>query len=70
MNAAAGASFGACAAELCGAMNLLFGWRPHEFWSATPAGVALSLQRAREATAPDRETLDALLRRFPDDERN
>ena len=29
--------FGAAAARLAGLAGLTLGWRPHEFWAATPA---------------------------------
>jgi uncharacterized phage protein (TIGR02216 family) len=47
---------------------MLLGWRPHEFWDATPAELALALQGPSEAAeGPDRGTIEALRRRFPDD---
>lgn len=59
--------FGEAAARLSNAAALLLGWRPNEFWDATPAELELAL-RGPEAAAdgPDRETLEALRRRFPD----
>lgn len=55
--------FGESAARLCHAAGLLLGWRPHEFWNATPAELALAL------SAPGDEaegmTIDELKRRFP-----
>lgn len=32
--------FRASAARLAGAMTVLFGWRPGDFWEATPAEIA------------------------------
>ena len=60
--------FGDAAARLCSAAAMLLGWRPDEFWNATPEELALAL-RAPEAPAEalDRETIDELRRRFPDD---
>ena len=62
------ASFGAAAAELAGIAACLLGWRPDDFWSATPAELASALRlHPHEDTAADRETLAALIRRFPDE---
>jgi uncharacterized phage protein (TIGR02216 family) len=62
--------FGAAATRLCNAASMLLGWRPDEFWNATPAELTLALQApAGEADVPDRTTIEALRRRFPDDER-
>lgn len=35
------------AARLAGLMGALFGWRPAEFWAATPADVAALLEAVR-----------------------
>ena len=62
------ASFGAAAAELAGIAACLLGWRPDDFWSATPAELATALRlQTDEGAAADRETLAALIRRFPDE---
>jgi hypothetical protein len=60
-------TFGEAAARLCNAAAQLLGWRPNEFWDATPAELALALQ-APEASAepPDAETIARLKLRFPD----
>lgn len=58
--------FGDAAARLSGAATLL-GWRPEEFWSATPAELALAIMGGEAAAEPpDAETIKALKRRFPD----
>jgi hypothetical protein len=57
--------FGANAARLCGAACVLLGWRPGEFWDATPVELALALQ-VPAADAPDAVTIEELRRRFPD----
>jgi hypothetical protein len=45
----------------------LLGWRPDEFWSATPQELATVLSLfAGEAEGPDPEALAALRRKFPD----
>jgi hypothetical protein len=62
------ASFGEAAARLSGAAAMLLGWRPAEFWEATPAELACVLRElSPEADAPDTATLDELRRRFPDE---
>lgn len=60
--------FGDNASQLSGAAAMLLGWRPGEFWNATPAELAAALQ-ARSAEGPDRLELSALMRRFPDEMR-
>lgn len=63
------ASFGASAARLAGLAGLLLGWRPDEFWRATPAELATVL----EAMAPPageaagRVELARLMAQFPDE---
>lgn len=59
--------FGEAAARLCGATALLLGWRPDEFWNATPAELTLALQAPATNEPPDKGTIDALRQRFPDD---
>ena len=60
--------FGEAALRLCGAAAQLLGWRPAEFWTATPAELAACLgQQGEESVPPSRETLTNLLRRFPDE---
>ena len=63
-------AFVAAAALLSRVAAMLLGWRPDEFWNATPAELALALQTVAPVDVPDRETFDALRRRFPDDERS
>jgi hypothetical protein len=59
--------FGEGAARLCNAASLLLGWRPNEFWNATPAELALALRGPAEADGPDPAIIAALKRRFPDE---
>ena len=59
--------FGECAARLCSAAAMLLGWRPDEFWNATPAELQLSLQAPVEVDAPDLGAIEELRRRFPDE---
>lgn len=52
------------AARLAGQCALLLGWKPDEFWAATPAEVAmiLSATRAPEAeSAVDRDTMNRMM---------
>jgi len=54
-----------CAARLCGLAARVLGWRPAEFWAATPAELAAIFQD--EAVEPVAgEELAALMARFPD----
>lgn len=60
--------FGTSAAELSSAAAALLGWKPDEFWRATPAELALALERpVARFEGPDGPTIDDLKRRFPDD---
>jgi len=59
--------FGEAAARLCSAAAMLLGWRPDEFWNATPAEFTLALNSpADPAEAPDPRVIDDLRKRFPD----
>lgn len=62
--------FGEAAARLSGAASLLLGWRPDEFWNATPAelGLAMSIS-AESGEPPDPKTIAALRERFPDEKK-
>jgi hypothetical protein len=57
--------FAAQARRLAGQVALLLGWRPSEFWAATPAELA-AIFEAREDAAPEagvsRTDLDRMLR--------
>lgn len=61
--------FGAGAARLAGAAQALLGWRPGDFWEATPADMMRALGGVVEAGGEpaDRATLGALLAQYPDD---
>ena len=60
--------FGVAAARLAGAAASLLGWRPCEFWEATPAELAGALGLGEAGDPPaDRSTIDALLARYPDE---
>ncbi|TYC85517.1 phage tail assembly chaperone [Novosphingobium sp. BW1] len=57
--------FGAGATRLCALSARLLGWRPHEFWNATPEELATILQPATDAPSQglDRATLNAMMER-------
>jgi hypothetical protein len=60
--------FGEAAARLSGAASQLLGWRPDEFWKATPAELALALESPMQRIeGPDLATIAALKERFPDE---
>ena len=61
--------FGPGAVVLAGLMARMAGWRPDEFWAATPADVraVLTAWVGEEAEAPfDGAALAAMMERFPD----
>ena len=61
-------TLGETAVRLCGVAATLLGWRPREFWEATPAELAAALgQVAPDVDAPERDVIEALKRRFPDE---
>ncbi|MGJ3629195.1 phage tail assembly chaperone [Sphingomonas sp. MMS24-JH45] len=60
--------FAATAARLAGLAGVMFGWRPDEFWRATPDELA-ALMRAlvpEEAAPPDGATIARLQEAYPD----
>lgn len=65
-------TFAACARRLAGQAGLLLGWRPEDYWAATPEELATALgplREALEAGAPsqiDRATIARLKERHPD----
>ena len=59
--------FGEAASRLSGIAAMLLGWRPDEFWAATPAELAVALEQPSVgAEPPDLGTIEELKRRFPD----
>jgi len=61
--------FAAAALPLLGLMARALGWRPDEFWAATPADVAAVLGAWRDGgveAAVDRAGLTAMMEQFPD----
>jgi hypothetical protein len=62
------AEFADAAARLAGLAGVLLGWRPDDFWKATPAELAGAVQamageQAEPVAAPD---LRRLMEMFPD----
>lgn len=61
------AEFAAAAARLAGLAGALLGWRPDEFWKATPAELASVLAAmAPEETSASSCDLARLMEMFPD----
>ena len=59
--------FGEAAARLCGAAGMLLGWRPSEFWDATPMELAAMFEAPADAAVPpDAAAIADLMQRFPD----
>jgi uncharacterized phage protein (TIGR02216 family) len=56
------------AARLAGLAGALLGWRPEEFWRATPAelGAVLGALAGDGEEAASRTDLERLIERFPD----
>jgi hypothetical protein len=55
------ADFTSAALRLAGLAARLLGWRPHEFWAATPAELATALTPPERALPIDRDELARLL---------
>jgi uncharacterized phage protein (TIGR02216 family) len=60
--------FSEAAARLAGLAGALLGWRPDEFWKATPAelGAVLRALEGDEAMPASRADLRRLMEKFPD----
>lgn len=61
-------SFAGSSSRLAGLAGALLGWRPWEFWAATPAELAavFAAWRPAEAAPASAELLAELQERFPD----
>jgi uncharacterized phage protein (TIGR02216 family) len=60
-------TFAASATQLAGQTALLLGWRPDDFWNATPAELAAILAAVTPTgDAADGATLHQLMQVFPD----
>jgi len=59
------------ATRLAGLAGAILGWRPAEFWAATPAELASIVDalnaRAPQNTPPNRADINALMEMFPDE---
>ena len=63
-------SFGGAATRWCALAAGLLGWRPAEFWSATPAELAMALAAPEDPTIPSppsREAIARMMERDADD---
>jgi uncharacterized phage protein (TIGR02216 family) len=60
--------FSESAARLAGLAGALLGWRPDEFWRATPAelGAVLGAMAGGSDEAVSSSDLERLMQRFPD----
>jgi Phage tail assembly chaperone protein, TAC len=60
--------FGVAATQLAGLAGALLGWRPSEFWAATPSELGAVIDALSPATAapPDAGLLSQLQDLFPD----
>lgn len=59
-------TFAAAAKTWCPLAARLLGWRPDEFWRATPAELVLALadpEAAEAAAPPSREAITAMMER-------
>ncbi|PLK23913.1 phage tail assembly chaperone [Porphyrobacter sp. TH134] len=61
--------FSDAAARWCALAARLLGWRPAEFWNATPAELAMALAAPDDATTPppSRDTIARMMERDADD---
>lgn len=61
-------NFAYSAAKLSGQVALLLGWRPDEFWNATPAELdcILAAMAPEKNLPPDNAAITKLMERFPD----
>ncbi len=60
--------FSEAAGRLAGLAGALLGWRPDDFWRATPAelGAVLGAMLPAAGDGASRDDLERLMRRFPD----
>ena len=59
-------TFTQAARDLAGRTAILLGWRPPEFWAATPAELATIFAQLAPANAFSRDNLATLMERDPD----
>lgn len=63
-----GGDFASAATRLAGLAGAILGWRPHEFWSATPAelGAVIAALSSDADESMDAIDLAQLMEQFPD----
>jgi hypothetical protein len=64
------ATFGEAAARWCALAARLLGWRPGEFWGATPTELAMALAAPEDPNTPSppsREAIARMMERDADD---
>lgn len=59
-------SFAASARRAAGLAGVLFGWRPDEFWAATPEELMTLAEAGGEEAAAGGDLLKALMEQYPD----
>jgi hypothetical protein len=61
-------TFAGSAVALCGHCAVLLGWRPNEFWNATPAELACVIKAltAQAEMPPETDDISKLMEMFPD----
>lgn len=62
--------FGEAAGRWCALAARLLGWRPAEFWNATPAELVMALAAPDDAATlppPSRELIESMMERDADD---
>ena len=61
-------TFAETAARLAGVSGAVLGWRPHEFWAATPAELATIFEAMvpHADAPPSAEDVSRLKEQFPD----
>lgn len=55
-------TFAACAALCAGISARLLGWRPGEFWQATPAELVMALTQPTDANRPSPPSRELIAR--------
>ncbi|PNU04649.1 phage tail assembly chaperone [Novosphingobium guangzhouense] len=63
-------TFAAASLALCGLAARTLGWRPHDFWAATPAelAAALGLLSPGATSGFDRDALTSLMAKLREDD--
>ena len=70
MTASSAPSFSDAATRWCACAARVLGWRPSEFWAATPAELAMALAAPDDAAPlipPTREAIARMMERDSDD---